>query len=144
MSKKKELPDSWEEFQTMYNKLDCNNQQAFNSLLYEFLVMKGKIDPDPEVETLRKQLEEELRLAEEAEQKAEELKKEIERLKGKNPRNAGRKTNDDKFTESFNRFVDLYESNKPVNEIMKETGISKRTYYRYKKLYQEKMRGTEQ
>lgn len=138
MAQKKKLPESWEEFQTMYNNLDCENQEKLNSTLYEFLVMEGKIKPNPEVETLKKQLEEEFRLAKEAEQRAEELKKEIERLRGKNPRNAGRKANDEKFMESFNKFADLYKSHKPVSEIMKETGISKRTYYRYKKLYQRK------
>lgn len=141
MAQKKQFPESWEEFQTMYNKLDCKNREKLDSILYEFLIMEGKIEPSPEIKTLKKQLEEELRLAKEAEQRAEELKKEIERLRGKNPRNAGRKANDEKFTESFNKFADLYKSHKPVNEIMKETGISKRTYYRYKKLYQEKMRG---
>lgn len=138
MAQKKKFPDSWEEFQTMYNKLDCEDREKFDSILYDFLVMKGKIEPDPEVEALKNRLKEELRLAEEAEQRAEELRKEIEKLRVKNSRNAGRKANDEKFKESFNKFADLYKSNTPANEIMKETGISKRTYYRYKKLYQEK------
>lgn len=66
-----------------------------------------------------------------------EKDKEIEKLKGKNPRNAGRKAADDKWIASFNSFVELYESQKTIDEIMKITGISRSTYYRYKKLYEE-------
>lgn len=60
---------------------------------------------------------------------------EIERLKGKNPRNAGRKVADEKWVASFNRFILLHESHKSINEIMKEMNISRATYFRYKKLY---------
>ena len=151
MAQKKKFPETWKEFQTMYNNLDAEAQEKLNPIIYRALVELGKIEPNPEIEALDKQMKEHLRLAEKHEKEAlelkrqmEELKKEIEQMKGKNPRNAGRKAHDEKFTESFNRFADLYKSHKPVNEIMKETGISKRTYYRYKKLYQEKMRGTEQ
>lgn len=64
-----------------------------------------------------------------------EKDKEIERLKGKNPRNAGRKVADKKWRESFAKFTLLHESQKSINEIMEEMSISRATYYRYKKLY---------
>lgn len=84
------------------------------------------------------------RIIKEMELKIEELQKliiekdkEIERLKGKNPRNAGRKVADEKWIESFNMFIRLHESQKTINEIMEEMSISRATYFRYKKLYNE-------
>lgn len=78
----------------------------------------------------------------EMEKKIEELQKliiekdkEIARLKGKNPRNAGRKVADEKWAMSFSKFVKLYEESQTMDTIMKEIGISRTTYYRYKKLY---------
>ena len=64
-----------------------------------------------------------------------EKDKEIERLKRRNPNNAGRKAADDKWVASFSKFTELYESQKSIYEIMEETGISRATYYRYKRLY---------
>jgi response regulator of citrate/malate metabolism len=64
-----------------------------------------------------------------------EKDKEIARLKGKNPRNAGRKSADKKWVASFNHFIELHESQKTINETIEEMGISRATYYRYKKLY---------
>lgn len=66
-----------------------------------------------------------------------EKDKEIAKLKGKNPRNAGRKAADEKWAESFNKFIRLHESQKTINEIMEEMNISRATYFRYKKLYNE-------
>lgn len=54
-----------------------------------------------------------------------------------NERNAGRKKADEKWVASFSRFMDLYESQKTINEIMEEMEISRATYYRYKKLYED-------
>lgn len=51
-------------------------------------------------------------------------------------RNAGRKKADEKWVRSYETFCDLYKSQKSINEIMKETGISRSTYYRYKKIYE--------
>lgn len=71
------------------------------------------------------------------------LYKEIEELKKnatvskKNSRKVGRKKADKKWTESFVRFISLYEANRSIDEIMKEMQICKTTYYRYKKLYTE-------
>lgn len=62
---------------------------------------------------------------------------EIEKLKGKNPRGAGRKMSDDKWAENFCIFMKCYDSGKTAAEIMKECQISRSTYYRYKKLYEE-------
>lgn len=51
-------------------------------------------------------------------------------------RNAGRKRADEKWVRSYDSFCELYKSHKSINEIMKKTGISRSTYYRYKKLYE--------
>lgn len=52
-----------------------------------------------------------------------------------NERNAGRKKADEKWMASFTQWRTLYESQKSINEIMEKTGISRATYYRYKRLY---------
>lgn len=54
-----------------------------------------------------------------------------------NARNAGRKKADEKWVASFNQFIELYEYPKKINEIMEEMNISRTTYYRYKKLYED-------
>lgn len=51
-------------------------------------------------------------------------------------RNAGRKKADEKWVRSYDAFCELYKSQKSISEIMKETGISRSTYYRYKKFYE--------
>lgn len=65
----------------------------------------------------------------------EEKDREIEELKKKNQRNAGRKPADDKWVAGFNAFIKCYESQKSINETMRELNISRSTYYRYKRLY---------
>lgn len=67
----------------------------------------------------------------------EEKDREIEELKRKNQRNAGRKPADDKWVAGFKAFIACYESQKSIIETMKELNISRSTYYRYKKLYDE-------
>lgn len=57
--------------------------------------------------------------------------------KKRNPRNAGRKKGDEKWVASYNAFCESYESQKTISETMKETGISRATYFRYKKLYED-------
>lgn len=74
-----------------------------------------------------------MRLAKEYEKEIEELLKEIEKLKGKNQRNAGRKQ------KAFGQFKTLYEKHYTMNEIMEQINISRSTYFRYKKLYNEEM-----
>lgn len=64
-----------------------------------------------------------------------EKDREIEELKKKNQRNAGRKPADDKWVASFNAFIECYESQKSIKETMAELNISRSTYYRYKRLY---------
>lgn len=130
----KEIPQSWDDFLEMYNKLppESETKRNLDSLLYDCLVKMGKIEPGPEIESLLNKTKEQERLAKEHEKKAEELLKEIERLKGKNPRNAGRKQ------KNFDQFVILFERHYTMSEIMKHTGICRRTYFRYKKLYEER------
>lgn len=73
----------------------------------------------------------------------EEKNREIERLEKKNQRNAGRKPADDKWVKSFNAFIACYESQKSISETMEELHISRTTYYRYKKLYDDTSTSTE-
>lgn len=61
-----------------------------------------------------------------------------EQLPKHNERNAGRKKTDEKWIKSYLQWVALYESQKPVKETMKIMGISKATYYRFKKVYNER------
>lgn len=49
--------------------------------------------------------------------------------------NAGRKKADPKWAASYGAFCDCYKSQKSITETMRECGISKATYYRYKKIY---------
>ena len=75
-------------------------------------------------------------------QREEKLRNRIEELEKSavrkhNERNAGRKPADEKWVASFNRFSALYESQKSMKEIMGETGMSRATYFRYKKLYED-------
>ena len=67
----------------------------------------------------------------------EKLREELDGYKQKNPRGAGRKRADEKWTEGYARFMTLYEKRLSRSEIMKECGISQATYYRHKRLYDE-------
>ena len=61
-----------------------------------------------------------------------------ETLKQKyNARNAGRRPADEKWVQSYSRWVELYESQKSISEIMQEMQISRATHYRHKRLYEE-------
>lgn len=62
---------------------------------------------------------------------------EKEAVKKYKTRNAGRKKADEKWVRSYDSFCELYKSHKSINEIIKETSISRSTYYRYKKLYED-------
>lgn len=62
---------------------------------------------------------------------------ETAREEPKKKSNAGRKKADDKWVASYNAFCCLYESQKPISEIMTVCKISRATYFRYKKLYEE-------
>lgn len=54
-----------------------------------------------------------------------------------NPRGAGRKKGDKKFIAGYDAFCAAYEANKSMAEIMKECGISRATYFRHKRLYED-------
>lgn len=57
--------------------------------------------------------------------------------KKRNPRNAGRKKGDEKFIAGYDAFCVKYESGKTMAEIMRECGISRATYFRHKRLYED-------
>lgn len=69
------------------------------------------------------------------EKELQQNKDELERLKGKNPRGAGRKFADEKWAAGFAKFINLHSAGKSAAEVMAECGISRSTYFRYKKLY---------
>lgn len=54
-----------------------------------------------------------------------------------NQRGAGRKKGDAKFIAGYDTFCVAYESGKTMAEIMKECGISRSTYFRHKRLYED-------
>ncbi|MDO5422793.1 MAG: hypothetical protein Q4F41_03590 [Eubacteriales bacterium] len=63
--------------------------------------------------------------------------REILRLKSDNPRGAGRKPADAKWIANFSEFLRLKEAGCDRNEIMAELQISRATFYRYQKLFNE-------
>ncbi len=78
-------------------------------------------------------LEEALKEIERLNQIIAERDKEIEELRNK--KNAGRKPQNEKWQESYNAFVDLYEQGMSMVEIIEKTEYSRRTCYRYKQYY---------
>lgn len=66
-----------------------------------------------------------------------ELQREIVRLKGDNPRNAGRRSGDEKWVRGYSEFVRMKKENQSRETIMKELSISRATFYRYQKLFNE-------
>ena len=86
------------------------------------------------LKSINKSLEHKLELSKQREEKLrdkiEELQKSADKPKH-NERNAGRKPG----MVSFELFSGLYEAGKIMEEIMKETKISRATYFRYKKQY---------
>ena len=88
----------------------------------------------------KKTAERRLELSIQREEKLRDRLKELEKITSApkhNARNAGRKKADEKWVQSFVTWQELYKSQKSINEIMSEMGISRATYYRYKKLYDE-------
>lgn len=92
-----------------------------------------KKDLELKIEELQKIIIEKDRELEKLHDRIEQLEKSSGRKH--NERNAGRKPADEKWVASFNRFSALYEAQKTMQEIMGETGMSRATYFRYKKLY---------
>lgn len=55
----------------------------------------------------------------------------------KNRKNAGRKKHDEKWKASYDAWEKLFEAGFPAVEIMRQSEISRRTYYRYKAYYEQ-------
>lgn len=77
---------------------------------------------------------------EDALKRIEELEAEVDSLKTKlkkyeNKSLGGRHKHDKKWQQIFEEWSDLYEKGTPICEIMSSTGMSRRTYYRYKAYY---------
>lgn len=64
------------------------------------------------------------------------LKKELNRYKRYKPQ--GRKVHDEKWMESYKVWEELYDKGFTVMDIVSQTGISRRTCYRYKAYYEER------
>lgn len=76
----------------------------------------------------------------------DELERENKELKDKlaqyeNRDWGGRKKHDEKWQASYNEWVRLYEQGMPIMEIVKNTGFSRRTCYRYKSYYEKILAG---
>ena len=71
-------------------------------------------------------------------QENRQLKNELSELhSARNVRGAGRKKNDAKWIDSYVHFCRLYQSACTMEEVMEQMQISRATYYRYKKIYQD-------
>ena len=71
----------------------------------------------------------------ELEQQVADLTAELEYYKSK-PQ-AGRRVHDETWQKSFDLWVDLHEAGRTLVEVMDATGMSRRTYYRYKAYYEQ-------
>lgn len=71
------------------------------------------------------------------EQALQDKDDQIKRLQAHNARGAGRKRADARWTASYAAFSDLYSSKSAsMEEIMTKLGISRATYYRYKRIFE--------
>ena len=52
-----------------------------------------------------------------------------------NERGAGRKWHDSKWQSKYEAFCEMYEAQRTILDITSSMGISRATYYRYKKIY---------
>ena len=79
-------------------------------------------------------LEQELKKIEELEYENNQLKAELKKYENKNL--GGRRKHDGKWRAGFEDWKNLYEAGESITEIMTATGVSRRTYYRYKAYYE--------
>ena len=79
-------------------------------------------------------LEQALKRIEELEKEVDSLKNELKKYENKSL--GGRHKHDDKWQQNFEEWSSLYEKGTPITEIMSSTGMSRRTYYRYKAYYE--------
>lgn len=82
-----------------------------------------------------KDLTEALERIHELEVENERLNEELKIYKNRNY--GGRKKHNDAWMQSYNDFVIKYEDGRSIAEIVDESGISRRTAYRYKAYYEE-------
>ncbi len=78
-------------------------------------------------------LEQALKRIEELEAEVESLKVELKKYENKSL--GGRHKHDEKWQQNFEEWSALYEKGSSITEIMSSTGMSRRTYYRYKAYY---------
>ncbi len=79
-------------------------------------------------------LEQALNRIEELELEVASLKAELKKYENKSL--GGRKKHDDKWQSNYDQWVKLYEAGETVAEIMDATGMSRRTFYRYRAYYE--------
>lgn len=79
-------------------------------------------------------LEQALNRIEELEEEVASLKAELKKYENKSL--GGRKKHDDKWQSNYDQWVKLYEDGETVAAIMDATGMSRRTFYRYRAYYE--------
>lgn len=79
-------------------------------------------------------LEQALKRIEELENEVTSLKAELKKYENKSL--GGRRKHDDKWQSNYDAWLKLYEKGNSVGEIMDATGMSRRTFYRYKAYYE--------
>ncbi len=78
-------------------------------------------------------LEQALKRIEELEAENESLKTQLKKYENKSL--GGRHKHDEKWQQKFEEWSALYEKGSSITEIMSSTGMSRRTFYRYKAYY---------
>ncbi len=78
-------------------------------------------------------LDQALKRIEELEKEVDSLKFELKKYENKSL--GGRHKHDEKWQAAYDKWVLLHEDGHNLNEVMEKTGISRRTYYRYKAYY---------
>lgn len=81
------------------------------------------------------ELREALKRIEYLEKENKDLRLQLEQYK--NRKSAGRKKHDEKWKASYDAWEKLFEAGLSAVEIMKQSEISRRTYYRYKAYYEQ-------
>ena len=79
-------------------------------------------------------LEQALKRIEELEEEVAALKTELQKYENKSL--GGRKKHDKKWQSTFENWSKMYEKGDSVSDIINATGMSRRTFYRYKAYYE--------
>ena len=85
---------------------------------------------------IKKQLEKDLafykQMYKAEHERCEHLKEQLQTMRKRLP--AGRKPHDERWTNQYQKFIEMHESGMSQKEIMQKLEISRATYFRYKKI----------